>query len=97
MFSAFPPPGGSGLPKIDENLTLESKPPKQRLVEVLDMLEGHVEKLRKEAIRLEEERDSLLASLDSVRTTEILAELADRKYFVNTTLLTVLISNQLNR
>lgn len=63
------------LPHIDENNTLEDKKPKEKLIEMLDMLESHVERLRKEAAHLEEEKDSLLASLDSLRHTDTLRDL----------------------
>lgn len=66
-----------GLPKIDENNIMDNKTPKERIVERLDFLEGHVEKLRKEACTLEENRDQLLASLDSVKTTDLMNELAE--------------------
>jgi len=72
-------PSGTSLPKIDENFAMESKTAKQRLIEVLDVLEGHVEKLRKDAIKLEEDRDSLLSSLDSVKNAELLNELAEHE------------------
>ncbi|KAB0803408.1 hypothetical protein PPYR_00378 [Photinus pyralis] len=77
----FTAPGCSqlaiNLPTIDENLASESKTPKQRLIELLDILEGHVEKLRKDAIKLEDDRDALLASLDSVKNANLLAELSE--------------------
>ncbi|XP_030744968.1 BAG family molecular chaperone regulator 2 [Sitophilus oryzae] len=63
------------LPKIDESNTMDNKPPKERLVEVLDILESKVEKLRKEASLLEEERDKLLATLDSVRHADLMNQL----------------------
>jgi BCL2-associated athanogene 2 len=67
----------SGLPKIDENNTIDSKTPKERILEILDQLESHVEKLRREASQLEEDRDNLLSSLDSVRNADMIIELAD--------------------
>ncbi|KAJ3649190.1 hypothetical protein Zmor_020945 [Zophobas morio] len=67
----------SSLPKIDENNAIESKTPKERILELLDVLESHVEKLRREAAQLEEDRDHLLSSLDSVRNTDLIIELAD--------------------
>lgn len=66
-----------GLPKIDEAVTLEAKTPKQRALELLDILEGHVEKLRRDAAKLEEDRDSLLASLDTVRNADIMGDLIE--------------------
>lgn len=56
---------------------MDNKPAKQKITEILDMLEGHVEKLRKEASKLEEERDTLLATLDSVRNADLMQELLD--------------------
>lgn len=71
------------LPKIDEAQTLENKTPKQRALELLELLEGHVEKLRREAVRLEEDKDSLLASLDSIRNADIVGDLIECKsYFI---------------
>ncbi|KAK4884661.1 hypothetical protein RN001_000932 [Aquatica leii] len=67
------------LPTIDENLAIESKPPKQRIIELLDILESHVEKLRKDAVKLEDDRDALLASLDSVKNTDLLLELSENE------------------
>lgn len=72
-------PSSCLLPKIEENLG-ENKPAKQRLEEILDSLEGHVEKLRKEAAKLEEYRDNLMASLDAVRSDNMMHELVDCKY-----------------
>lgn len=54
-------------PRVDENNAVVLVPTKERLMEMLDKLEGKVEKLRKEACKLEEEKDQLLAALDSVR------------------------------
>lgn len=67
------------LPKIDEVHAYEHKTPKQRALELLDVLEGHVEKLRKEAVKLEEDRDSLLASLDSIRNADIISDVVECK------------------
>ncbi|XP_066255440.1 BAG family molecular chaperone regulator 2 [Euwallacea similis] len=63
------------LPKVDENVSLDHKAPKERIIELLDMLESHVEKLRKEAAQLEEDRDQLLTTLDSVRHLDYMNQL----------------------
>lgn len=68
------------LPKIDENVVMSSKPPKERILEMLDLLEGHVEKLRKGASQLEEDRDALLSHLDSVLNTDLMYHLEDSEY-----------------
>lgn len=49
---------------------------------MLDLLEGHVEKLRKGASQLEEDRDALLSTLDSVVNADLMYHLDDSKYLV---------------
>lgn len=68
------------MPKIDEAIALEIKPAKQRAIELLDLLEGHVEKLRREAAKLEEDKDALLVSLDAVRNADIMGEIIECKF-----------------
>ncbi|XP_018333337.1 BAG family molecular chaperone regulator 2 isoform X2 [Agrilus planipennis] len=77
--SSTAPAKSGSLPQIDEYSPLENKSPKQRLLELLDVLESHVEKLRKEASRLEEERDKLLASLDSIKGTDLMLDLNENE------------------
>lgn len=67
------------LPKIDENDGLNSKPPKERVLQMLDLLESHVEKLRKGASQLEEDRDALLSTLDSVVNADLMYLLDESK------------------
>lgn len=69
-----------GLPKIDENHIMEEKTPKEQILEKLDFLEGHVEKLRKEACTLEENKDQLMSSLDSVKNMDLMNQLSDSKF-----------------
>lgn len=45
--------------------------PKDRLVGLLDQIEVHVEQLRKDASRLEEQKDGLLNTLDTLRNNDI--------------------------
>ncbi|XP_050312170.1 BAG family molecular chaperone regulator 2 [Anthonomus grandis grandis] len=61
------------LPKIDENIM--DKHPKERIVEILDVLEGHVERIRREAAQLEENRDHVLATLDSILQNDLINQL----------------------
>ncbi|KAJ8925684.1 hypothetical protein NQ315_009531 [Exocentrus adspersus] len=68
------------LPKIDENDVMSTKTPKERFLELLDLLENHVEKLRKSASQLEEDRDALLSTLDSVRNADLMYELEDKTF-----------------
>ncbi|XP_011266902.1 BAG family molecular chaperone regulator 2 [Camponotus floridanus] len=51
--------------------------PKDRLVGLLDQIEMHVEQLRKDAARLEEEKDTLLTTLDTLRNNDILIALEE--------------------
>lgn len=75
----------SPLPQVME--TSESdfsqKQPKDRLVDLLDQIEAHVEQLRKDASKLEEERDTLLTTLDTLRNNEVLCELIDSKFSIS--------------
>ncbi|XP_073953976.1 BAG family molecular chaperone regulator 2-like isoform X2 [Choristoneura fumiferana] len=48
-----------------------------RLIAVLDQVEMRVERLRRDTVRIEEERDSLLSTLDSVRHSELLMEVTE--------------------
>jgi len=68
-------------PKIAEpNPDNPQKSPKDSLVQLLDQVEIHVERLRKDALKLEEERDGLLTTLDTIRNSEIMIDLSDSKY-----------------
>lgn len=69
----------SPLPQIMEtsDSDISQKKPKDRLVDLLDQIEAHVEQLRKDASKLEEEKDTLLTTLDTLRNNEILCELAE--------------------
>lgn len=53
--------------------------PKDRLVGLLDQIEMHVEQLRKDAARLEEEKDALLTTLDTLRNNDTLIALEERE------------------
>lgn len=50
---------------------------KNGLVTLLDQIEVHVEQLRRDAWRLEEEKDTLLTTLDTLRNNEMLTALED--------------------
>jgi hypothetical protein len=72
---------GARLPEIIEaDEGTQQKSPKSRLVNLLDEVEMHVERLRRDALKLEEEKDRLLATLDSLRNSEIMIDLRDSKY-----------------
>lgn len=50
-----------------------------RFIDVLDQLDTRVEKLRKEALQLQERRDALLMSMDVIKNNEHLAGLNECK------------------
>nr|CAI5847157.1 unnamed protein product [Callosobruchus analis] len=77
------------MPKIDEDHLLSNKPPKERIVEMLDMLETHVEKLRRGASQLEEDRDALLSTLDSVVNADLMYNLDESESAIGNLLLFV--------
>lgn len=63
----------SPLPHITESAEMATeRKPKDRLVGILDQIEIHVEQLRKDAFKLEEAKDSLITSLDTLRNNELL-------------------------
>lgn len=69
----------SPLPHIMESIDDFGGQPKDRLVSILDRIEMHVEQLRKDAIRIEEERDTLLTTLDTLRNNDIVVALEERE------------------
>nr|XP_037877569.1 BAG family molecular chaperone regulator 2-like isoform X2 [Bombyx mori] len=48
-----------------------------RLIAVLDQVEMRVERLRKDTVRIEEEKDSLLSTLDSIKHSELLLDISE--------------------
>lgn len=52
-----------------------SNKPKDRLLSLLDQVEMRVEQLRKDAVRLEDEKDAMLTTLDTLRNNEMLIAL----------------------
>ncbi|XP_034938946.1 BAG family molecular chaperone regulator 2 [Chelonus insularis] len=60
----------SPLPHITESSDFAYTKPKDRLVNMLDQIEIRVEKLRREASRLEEEKDIMLTTLDTLKNNE---------------------------
>ncbi|XP_046999373.1 BAG family molecular chaperone regulator 2 [Schistocerca americana] len=62
---------------VDSNPGSPQKSPKDRIVDILDQVELHVERLRREALKLEEERDTLLTTLDTLKNSEMMIELSE--------------------
>lgn len=69
------------VPKIDEtSIELLSKPPIERFIGILDQLDSKVEKLRKEALMLQEKKDFLAMSMDLLKNNEYLTGLNENEY-----------------
>lgn len=63
-------------PKVVENSDDSSmKEPKDKLLDILDKMEDHIEQFRRDILILEEKRDSLFTTLDSVRNSELIHDL----------------------
>lgn len=68
-------------PDVDDSGTSDmGKTPKDRLTELLDQVELHVERIRFEAAKLEEEQNTLFTTLDTIRNSEQLSTLDESKY-----------------
>lgn len=73
---------GSQFPHVDESSAFDDKvPTKDRLLCLLDKVEAAVERLRRDALKLEEEKDSLFTTLDTIRNSETLNILAESKCY----------------
>lgn len=64
---------------VDSNPGSPQKSPKDRLVELLDQVETHVDRLRRDALKLEEDRDTLLTTIDTLRNSEMIVDLTESK------------------
>ncbi|XP_074094555.1 BAG family molecular chaperone regulator 2 [Cotesia typhae] len=60
----------SPLPHIMESSDMAYSKPKDRLVSILDQIELKVEQLRRDASRLEEEKDNMLSTLDTLKNSD---------------------------
>ncbi|PSN34410.1 hypothetical protein C0J52_20638 [Blattella germanica] len=69
--------GGHSSQIVESNPASPQKSPKDRLVDLLDQVEMHVERLRRDALKLEEEKDTLLTTLDTLRNSEMMIELSE--------------------
>lgn len=58
----------------------DEKQYKQYLIKKLDQAEIHIEKLRKEALRMAEDLDNIYNSLDAVRNSKSFHHLSDSKF-----------------
>lgn len=68
------------MPKVDDsNTTWLSKPPMERFIGILDQLDSKVEKLRKDALVLQEKKDFLAMSVDLLKNNEYLTGLDENE------------------
>lgn len=68
------------MPRVDDSgTTWNSKPPMERFITILDQLDSKVEKLRKEAMVLQEKKDFLAMSVDLLRNNEYLTGLDENE------------------
>lgn len=68
------------MPRVDDSNThWHSKPPMERFIGILDQLDSKVEKLRKEALVLQEKKDFLAMSVDLLRNNEYLTGLDENE------------------
>lgn len=68
-------------PKIDETGTeSDGISSKAKLISILDDIDTRVEKFRRGALFMEEERDFLFSTMDGIRSSELLNDLLDCKY-----------------
>lgn len=67
------------VPQVEES-TEDAEAPKSRLVTILDDIESRVERFRRGALLMEEEKDLLFSSIDAVRNSELLNDLVESEY-----------------
>ncbi|RZF41414.1 hypothetical protein LSTR_LSTR000128 [Laodelphax striatellus] len=71
------------LPHVDDsNVMSDTENSKTRVLQLLDQVESVVEKLRRDALKMEEDRDSVFTTLDTIRNSDMLTELSDSKYHI---------------
>ncbi len=66
------------IPLVDENNS-EIDSSKNKLIHLLDDIEERVERFRRNALLMEEEKDILFSSIDAVRTSELISDLDESK------------------
>ena len=70
----------SSLPNICERI-LEDSLMKENVIDILDEVESHVERLRKEAVHLEEEKETIMTALDTLKHSHILEDITESKFY----------------
>jgi len=62
-----------------------------RFVNILDQLDARVEKLRKDALNLQEKKDYLLMSMDLIKSNEMMQNMSEGEKWVSKCLMLLLI------
>uniref|UniRef100_A0A1B0C9P3 Putative bag family molecular chaperone regulator 2 isoform x2 n=1 Tax=Lutzomyia longipalpis TaxID=7200 RepID=A0A1B0C9P3_LUTLO len=65
------------IPRIDESTNFGGGNLMDRFIKLVDELDNHVEKLRKDAITLQEKRDYLSMSMDLLKNNDLLSNLQE--------------------
>ncbi|KAK9502892.1 hypothetical protein O3M35_011579 [Rhynocoris fuscipes] len=63
------------VPVVIEKDEDDKRPPRDKLLGILDQIEAHVERLRKETQLLEEKKDSIFTALDTIKNSDLITEL----------------------
>lgn len=69
----------SNLPEICERL-VGDRVMKENVIDILDEVERHVERMRQEAVHLEEERETIFTTLDTLKHSHIFEKLNESKF-----------------
>lgn len=67
------------IPQIDETSS-DNETSKNKLLRLLDDIENRVERFRRGALLMEEEKDILFSSIDSIKTSDLINDLLESKY-----------------
>ncbi|KAK6624838.1 hypothetical protein RUM44_011702 [Polyplax serrata] len=67
-------PLNMALPQICDRL-VEDKLMKENVIDILDEVERHVERIRKEAVQLEEEKETIFTTLDTLKHSHVMEDL----------------------
>lgn len=67
------------IPQIDET-TSDGESSKSKLLRLLDEIENRVERFRRGALLMEEEKDILFSSIDAIKSSDLISDLLESMY-----------------
>lgn len=70
----------SPLPHIMEMMDDLDANSKEKVIGLLDRIEMRVERLRKDALRLEEEKDTLITTIETLRNCDSVVSLEESRF-----------------